>query len=490
MAQTINLKMYKDSNYKFVDATEADQGVAGDGLSVKDIVDAVGSTKKATMVFGHSGTGNTTTYTFSTSETITSNFDIIVENGVVISIATGITVTCEGTFSAGPFDIFTLTGTGKWSFSDGSVDCVYAEWWGAVADGSTDSQAAIEYAADSLANGGVIQLLTGDYNVNATITILEDYILIKGHGPRATSITGDLAVTPILQFGDASNRTDWCRIEGFEITRAAGTIPAASVGVYWYNYVDCYQEDMFIERHAYCEHFDHPSSQSGRFHSYNCQYANAKTAYTWLASTIDMEFASDYFGLRDGGESEDPDECLKVSEDCNGCLFTACQFIPTGTANTTDLISVIGSSGNYPHDWKMTGCYGENLKYFIETDANCTQVNSFQVSGGRYGCQSGVFNINAATQLSAFRASNVDFVYAITATDFLRCSFTGCGFNGGTITGADNTNTLVFVGNHTTATLTFAGTWGEIAVVGNVGDGCTVTDSIGAATSKVFANNA
>ncbi|MBU2395708.1 MAG: hypothetical protein KKH70_20430, partial [Gammaproteobacteria bacterium] len=97
MTQTFNLKIARDVSWNtelhWVDASETDQGAAGSGESVKDIVDAVGATKNATMIFSHSGSGNTTTYSFGTSETIPTNIDVIVEAGARLAIATGVTLT-------------------------------------------------------------------------------------------------------------------------------------------------------------------------------------------------------------------------------------------------------------------------------------------------------------------------------------------------------------------------------------------------------------
>jgi hypothetical protein len=90
----------------YADPTEADQGVVGSGYSVKDIVDAVGGAKSATIVFIHTGAGNTTTYTFTTAETITSNFTLIVENGALLDSVGAVTI--QGTILAGAYQIFTV----------------------------------------------------------------------------------------------------------------------------------------------------------------------------------------------------------------------------------------------------------------------------------------------------------------------------------------------------------------------------------------------
>ena len=84
---------YLGGNFFFPDAGQADQGVAVGSVTVKDFVDAIGATKTATIVFSRGSTGDTTDYTFLTSETITSNINCQFEQGARTAPALGITVT-------------------------------------------------------------------------------------------------------------------------------------------------------------------------------------------------------------------------------------------------------------------------------------------------------------------------------------------------------------------------------------------------------------
>ena len=96
-----------------VDPAQADQG-ASTFNSVKYFVDQIGSTKRATLFFKHtSATANTTVYTFTTSETITSNIKVVVQEGAVLSDGGGsATLTIEGEFEGNRADCFTWTGSG------------------------------------------------------------------------------------------------------------------------------------------------------------------------------------------------------------------------------------------------------------------------------------------------------------------------------------------------------------------------------------------
>jgi hypothetical protein len=102
----------------FADSSEADQGAAGSGRSVKDLVDLIGS-NNATIVFIHHGSANTD-YVFGTNETIPANITLSFQNGARISVSTAKTLTLETTsiIAKGSEEIF--IGAGSYTFADGT----------------------------------------------------------------------------------------------------------------------------------------------------------------------------------------------------------------------------------------------------------------------------------------------------------------------------------------------------------------------------------
>ena len=83
------------THFYYVDASEADQGAAttGGASTVKDFIDTIGATNKGTIVLPRGSTGATTDFTFTNSETATSNIYFQFEAGSRFSIASGKTVT-------------------------------------------------------------------------------------------------------------------------------------------------------------------------------------------------------------------------------------------------------------------------------------------------------------------------------------------------------------------------------------------------------------
>lgn len=100
---------------------------------------------------------NATLYLAPANWLITSNLSIPAnitlkpERGAVLAIATGVTLTINGTLDAGLYQIFSYTGTGKVVFGSANAPpVVYAEWWGALGDGANDDGPAINAAAASV----------------------------------------------------------------------------------------------------------------------------------------------------------------------------------------------------------------------------------------------------------------------------------------------------------------------------------------------------
>jgi len=153
----------QSKNIRFVDAAEADQGAAGSGNSLKDLIDDIGTSLYARLIFRHDqGAANTTTFTLSTDETIPSNIEIEVDDGARIDIDTGVTLTIEGPVRAGAYQIFSGLGTVDYSASPGLW---HNEWEsggsgvkiaslellsGATVDGISDDTLLADDAADEL----------------------------------------------------------------------------------------------------------------------------------------------------------------------------------------------------------------------------------------------------------------------------------------------------------------------------------------------------
>ena len=131
-------------DFRYPDSNATDQGVTGDSNTIKYYVDDIGATKTATIYLRHNSGSDTTTYTLSTDETITSNITLEFSPGALLSIDSGKTLTVDGSVIASSAQqIKSGAGTIK---GNTRVSYVYPHWVGAVGDGVTNDRAALEEA--------------------------------------------------------------------------------------------------------------------------------------------------------------------------------------------------------------------------------------------------------------------------------------------------------------------------------------------------------
>lgn len=181
-----NLAMSEGINVYKPDASQVDQGLDTTD-SVKYFVDDIGTSKSATLLFTHSGTGNTTTYTFSTSETIPSNIQCVFEEGAILSVDSGKTLTVNS-----PEHIIAghsrqiMSGSGSLAFTNGGT--VYSEWWGNnTTPGTTDMTSEIQAAMTSIGSGKV-KFLDYIYLVSSALSV-PSMIKLRGTGRYYTNNT-------------------------------------------------------------------------------------------------------------------------------------------------------------------------------------------------------------------------------------------------------------------------------------------------------------
>jgi len=137
------------------------------------------------------------TCTLGADVTVPNNITIAVDKSGEFSIGNTFTLAINGDFKAGVDQVFSLTGTGAVSGLRES----YIDWFGALADGSTNNAAAIQAAIDSTSERTFCAGGAGTYNfasqltnVNATPFICESILLFTGSGEDAfvwgSNITG------------------------------------------------------------------------------------------------------------------------------------------------------------------------------------------------------------------------------------------------------------------------------------------------------------
>lgn len=184
-----------------VDASQADQGAASanaDTLTLFDIAALVGTTKSATCYLIHNPVaGSVTNFVFDTSLDLSTypNLYLKMSQGTRFTQNTGDEVlTLYSSENLLISDQQTITSVDMLAFSIESR--VIPNWWGAVADDSTDCTNAITYAdTTAAASGGYVEFLPG-IHVISSLTKTAQW---RGAGLDVTTIKReDSAATGIL----------------------------------------------------------------------------------------------------------------------------------------------------------------------------------------------------------------------------------------------------------------------------------------------------
>ncbi len=128
-------------------------------------------------------------YLFNDNLTIPSNVSLTGKGRFNILSGKTLTFASGSRFDGGRQRRF--TGAGSVKFQEGSVDAVYPEWWGAVADSSTESVTAIEAAIASGVKRNRISFAPGVYKINDHIDLVSNIDLIGNNTCIVSSDTND-----------------------------------------------------------------------------------------------------------------------------------------------------------------------------------------------------------------------------------------------------------------------------------------------------------
>ena len=156
-------------------------GTHKDVINVRDFgainaaVAAIGSTQTTLLV--------SNAQTLTANLTIPSTLSLIISKGGSIVKASTYTLTINGTFEAGLYQVFSGFSTGDITFAVGSVKEGYPEWWGAVADngavGQAEELAAIENCFSACC---VTRLQPADYSISSILKLNTSNRTLVGSG--------------------------------------------------------------------------------------------------------------------------------------------------------------------------------------------------------------------------------------------------------------------------------------------------------------------
>lgn len=383
--------------------------------------------------------------------------------------------------------------------SDGTVvdllrGIVTVEDFGAVGNGSTDDLTAF---TNALASGAaVIYALGKNYRLSAGITIPGGVKLISdgfipGNPAAGTRLTFDLATATCVTLNGDGN--DTCAFRGFTVSRAAGSIPAGSIGVFVDEGYQINLDDIQSERHAiaykwFCDGTEGIASHCARL------YSRHITEYHLdIDSWPELYMTQCRFGANGAGDVN----CtgyMRITGGATGgggqgpntLLFNKCQFNSPGLPDVwLDFTAITGEGGNAV-EYKFTNCHIEGLTVAgIRSAADVSAIDRFTMVGCTFNNPSiPFFSLNAATQPSQWQivGNNIfSSTFNLAPTNGLsKCSIADNVIGGTTsITGAAGSQ-LSMVGNTMNGNTTLAGsTWGHLLFAGTLAAGSLTVTATG-----------
>jgi len=114
--------------------------------------------------------------TFTVSSNTTVSNPLFVPAGAIYSVASGITLTIDGPFSAGLYQVF--SGAGSVVFTTGTVSNGYIEWWGAASTGAGAAAANSVAIQAAITSGVSILLSPGNFFYDTTLVLQNDSYIV------------------------------------------------------------------------------------------------------------------------------------------------------------------------------------------------------------------------------------------------------------------------------------------------------------------------
>jgi hypothetical protein len=121
----------------------------------------------------------TTAINITSNLTIPSNVSVRILKGGSFVISSGVTLTVNGGFSAGIYQV--ISGSGVISFGGGALSIIYPQWWGVIGGaGSVDDYAKIILCLSASSGRGKIWFPEGIYNLSQPLDIPVSNLDIDG----------------------------------------------------------------------------------------------------------------------------------------------------------------------------------------------------------------------------------------------------------------------------------------------------------------------
>lgn len=266
-------------------------GVTDDSAAFAAALTAIGSTAAALSIAGP--------MVVNANTTVPANVQLIFTGRGLIKPGANKTVTINGPINAGPWQIFDVSNSGAVVTGAIKNAFCYADWFGAIADGVTDSTVGLQAIAKLAADAGYLKvyMTAGTYKVTATVYAngansqsfyAPTWIGVEKY--QGTIIDGSSlgSSVPIFKFRGSSGRFTGGYMENIQFLGSGSTIGTMVQGLGGYQIRRC-RYDNHTTGHQW--HNEDASSFTEYVTLDGCDFrANVTTPYDWKVTSGTSSF--------------------------------------------------------------------------------------------------------------------------------------------------------------------------------------------------------
>lgn len=283
-------------------------------------------------------------FTLTANRTIPSTKCLTILNGCSVTTNAHV-LSIEGPFSTGIYQCF-ITTAGEVQFNSTYVEQVYPQWFGAVADGLTDTTAAIAAALASLVLGGIMFLPKGTYRIQrGNGGLVADNIVYNNTTIRGTGL--DTVIAGLNAANTVPNNRGNEYYNAFQATSKSNiTIEKLSL-IGYLTLVSAFSCTGVTVNEVYTDGW---LNNAGMYLRDKSVYFSKSTEIRCLNSKFINGNFEVYFGGTGSGANA-----------CGVCLVDGCFFENTLAAGTYDNTFPVGVYAYYVDKVIVTRCRFKNI---------------------------------------------------------------------------------------------------------------------------------
>jgi hypothetical protein len=343
-----------------------------------------------------------TTWTISDDLTVPSNLTLRIPAGATLSVATDTTLTINGPIEAGPYQIFSWSGTGAVDISGSpTANCPF-DWWGPTSGTSADNSDEFEKAFESMGAHQTLYLGSKTWRITSTTTFDKSANCmgwrLKGDNRNKALIYIDVGANVGIVFGNASYVFDNLVIED------VGFVGPANCCTYGVHFIRCTDTLDLNRVHFYMGATQWAAWFQGTVNGHIRATGGQSFYGTGNLTSCDSYANGLLFDATSGGNASN---ALKIDFRHSNGTTQAATALKIEDVTGSDWMSVYEVTGTYEYCTSYPVIFTK-IRNFSLHDAYMSDGNSYgpKVDGCRFGELRNLYSVHD-TEITASRGIRI-----------------------------------------------------------------------------------